>query len=244
MFDVYIGYDVREDRASRVCVASLLRRSSVPLRIHALEQSYLRAAGYYWRPWRTEAETYPQKYDMLDGRPFSTDFAFSRFLVPYIHRERVGAGPALFVDCDFLFRADVAQLFALFDRTKTVQVVKHEYAPTEETKMDGVQQSTYRRKNWSSLMLFNCDRARLPLSYVNGASGRHLHGFEWCADDSIGALPEAWNWLEGHSSPDIDPAAVHFTRGGPWFEDYTLVDYAEEWLTEERKTQGPPVYTS
>lgn len=191
--------------------------------------------GLYWRPWRwaTEDEGFGHvKVDQFDGRPFSTDFAFTRFLVPALMSLWQRSGPALFVDCDFLFREDIANLFMLFDPSKTIQVVQHRYEPLETVKMDGQVQQVYPRKNWSSLILWNCDKAHLPVSVVNGWSGRKLHGFDWVTDGQIGNLPEEWNWLEGHSSPRLDPHAVHFTRGGPWFEEWQNVAYANEWLAE------------
>lgn len=237
MVDIFIGYDEREDRAYHVCAASIMRRTSISCRIHALDQKMLRAMGLYWRPWRWEASDTGSshvKVDQFDGRPFSTDFAFTRFLVPALMSQWQRPGPALFVDCDFLFREDVARLFELFDPTKTIQVVKHDYRPPERSKMDGQHQQIYPRKNWSSLILWNTDKVHLPVSVVNGWSGRKLHGFDWLADNQIGELPEAWNWLEGHSSEDIEPCAVHFTRGGPWFLDWQNVAYADEWLAEEQ----------
>jgi hypothetical protein len=97
--------------------------------------------------------------------------------------------------------------------------------------MDGQIQLAYPRKNWSSLVLWNClhpAHSVLP-ELVNTWTGRRLHGFEWLDDKLIGALPEAWNWLEGHSSPALDPKAVHFTRGTPDLPGYGEVAYAGEW---------------
>lgn len=223
--DIFIGYDPREDIAYQVCVASIMKYASIPVRIHRLDQDHLRSIGFYWRPWVYDRN---QKIDLIDKRPFSTEFAFARFLVPSLMALYQRSGPALFVDCDFMFRDDVGDLFDLFDDSYLVQCVQHDYQPDETVKMDGQVQSRYRRKNWSSLMMFNCDRCRIPVSYVNGATGAHLHQMEW-AGEKIGALPEAWNWLEGHSDEAIEPKAVHFTRGGPWFEGYENVAYADEW---------------
>ncbi|WOL09651.1 protein CDI-like [Canna indica] len=135
---VYIGYDPREDAAYQVCRRSLLHRSSVPIEIHPIRQQDLRDAGLYSR---------------TRGPTESTEFSFTRFLTPYLAGFR---GWALFVDCDFLFLADPADLFALCDDRFAVMCVHHEYAPTESTKMDGAIQTVYPRKNWSSLVLYNC----------------------------------------------------------------------------------------
>ena len=103
--------------------------------------------------------------------------------------------------------------------------------------MDGVPQTTYPRKNWSSLMLFNCDHPAtrsLTPDVVNRQSGAYLHRMQWAADEEIGMLPVEWNWLEGwNKKPEQGtPKAVHFTRGGPWFVNYRDCDYAELWLEE------------
>lgn len=229
---IFIGYDAREVRAYDVCRHSILRRASRAPMIEPLDDAALRAAELYDRPFRVEPNG--QKIDLRDGRPFSTDFAFTRFLVPALRGYR---GWALFVDCDFLFLSDVARLFALRDERYAVQCVKHDHRPGETTKMDGVTQGSYPRKNWSSLVLWNAahaaNRALTPET-VNHADGRWLHGFGWLADEEIGALPPSWNWLAGISSPAIDPDAVHFTLGGPWFAAWQDVPFADAWRAEER----------
>ena len=112
--------------------------------------------------------------------------------------------------------------------------------------MDGQLQLQYPRKNWSSLMLWNCrHRAHAPVAdIVNTWTGRRLHGFEWLDDTLIGALPAAWNWLEGHSAPQVDPKAVHFTRGTPDLPGYENVPHADEWRrVRERVGAAVPIRT-
>ena len=147
----------------------------------------------------------------------------------------------MFVDCDFLFRADVNDLFKQADESKAVQVVKHEHHPSIGTKMDGVQQTDYPGKNWSSLVLWNCGHRahalRTPHRGVDGEKvntwpGAWLHNFSWLEWNEIGGLPSTWNHLVGHSITD-DPKAVHFTEGGPWLEKYRGVPYANEWNAEK-----------
>ena len=62
----------------------------------------------------------------------------------------------------------------------------------------------------------------------------------WVKDDDIGALPVEWNWLEGWNTKPASgtPNAVHFTRGGPWFEQWQNVDYGELWLAERAKLRS------
>jgi lipopolysaccharide biosynthesis glycosyltransferase len=141
-------------------------------------------------------------------------------------------GWALFCDCDFLFRADLNELFKLKDDRYAVMCVKHDYSPQEGVKMDGQIQQSYPRKNWSSLVLWNCgheSNKKLTPRMANFMPGSFLHAFKWLKDSEIGALPEYWNWLEGHSSPSIEPRGVHFTRGTPNFPGYEQVPYADEW---------------
>jgi hypothetical protein len=109
---------------------------------------------------------------------------------------------------------------------------KHDYAPKEDVKFLGQVQTKYEKKNWSSVMLFNNARCQaLSNDFVNSASGLELHQFKWLdSDDQIGSLPLTWNHLVGVY--DFDPAAanVHFTEGGPYFNEYSGVDYASEWF--------------
>jgi hypothetical protein len=225
-FPVYIGYDRREPEATQVARDSLLATASIAVEVIELKEEALRARGVYDRPYRTEGA---QRFDLRDGKPFSTDFSFTRFLVPVLQDFK---GWALFCDGDFLFRADVKDLIALADERFAVMCVKHDHKPNETTKMDGQKQERYTRKNWSSLILWNCGHpanAALTREAVNHRPGSHLHGFGWLADGQIGGLPEEWNWLEGWSSSEITPSAVHMTRGVPTMKGYEDVAYAEEW---------------
>jgi hypothetical protein len=179
----------------------------------------LAARGLYWR----------------DRDPLaSTEFTYSRFLTPFLAGFQ---GWALYCDCDFLWLADVAQLLELANTEQAVFCVQHHHTPPETTKMDGRVQTLYPRKNWSSLMLFNCDHPsvrKLTPQVVNTETGAYLHRLQWVSDRDIGALPEEWNWLEGWSKRPASgtPKAVHFTRGGPWMEQWRGVDYADLWLAE------------
>ena len=222
LFPVYVGWDSREDIAYRVCRHSILKRSSVPVAVEPIIQSELRDRGLYTRP-----------VDPLA----STEFTYTRFFVPYLMGYR---GWALFCDCDFLFLADIADLFDLVDDRYAVMCVHHDHQPRENWKMDGAVQTVYPRKNWSSLVLYNCSHPKnrvLTPELVNRETGSFLHRFQWLDDADIGAVPETWNWLEGWSEkPETGhPNAVHYTRGGPWFDAWRYVDYASLWLDEERE---------
>lgn len=223
---VFIGYDSRELAAWEVCARSMVEHSSIPLCIQPVDQRALRHTGMFRRDWKWENGQY---IDLRDHRPYSTEFAFTRFLVPALCQY---AGRALFCDCDFLWRSDVAELFEMYDPAFAAQCVQHDHRPAEEFKMEGQAQGLYLRKNWSSLVLWNCGhRSNLQLTpfRVNAERGQFLHAFDWLEPAEIGPLPEAWNWLEGSSDPAIEPKAVHMTRGGPWLPNWQDVAYADEW---------------
>lgn len=243
---VFIGYDRREHEAYEVCRASMERRSSIPLDIKRLDLALLQHSGLYERPYRVKKDG--QRIDISDGRPFSTDFAFSRFLVPALSLYQ---GWALFCDCDFLFTADIAGLLRHIDDQYAVACVKHDHDPVEDTKMDGVVQGAYPRKNWSSLVLWNCAHpanACVTVDCVSRMPGRWLHGFSWLNDDKIGELPHTWNWLAGVNEPPVEhiPCGIHFTLGGPWFDNCRDMPYADRWLFERasrRALNGMPLPT-
>jgi len=218
-FRVFVGHDSRETIAYDVCAHSIRSRASVPVDVRPIVQEEMRQAGLYWRP-----------VDPLA----STEFTYTRFLTPYLAGYQ---GWALFCDCDFLWLTDIAELQALADPDKAVMCVHHDHRPTEAVKMDGKAQTVYPRKNWSSLMLFNCDHPsvrRLTVEAANAESGAYLHRMQWAADDEIGELSQTWNWLEGSCEKPADgpPKVVHYTRGGPWFDNWQDVDYGDLWLAE------------
>ena len=228
MITVYIGYDSEQGEAAyQVCRESILDKASEPVSVTPLKLDWLRRADLYKR---THYKEDHQKYDAIDDRPFSTEFSFSRFLVPSLQPE----GWAIFCDSDFLFMDDIAKLWALRDDAYPVMCVKHDYKPKEGAKMNGQRQQRYFRKNWSSLMLWNCSHEQAQIvtpHIVNCKKGSWLHGFSWLNDEQIGALPEAWNWLDGHSSDLIDPKAVHFTRGTPDMAGWENTKYSPIWLS-------------
>ena len=161
----------------------------------------------------------------------SSDFSFSRFLTPYLSGYE---GWSIFMDCDMLVLEDIAKLWHVRDDRYAAMVVKHNHVPKETVKFLGEPQSKYEKKNWSSVILFNNARCRaLTPEYVNKASGLELHQFKWLGnDDLIGALPDRWNHLVGYNAPRKDAALVHYTLGGPYFDEYRGCEYAKEWFAE------------
>jgi len=233
LLTVYIGWDSREPIAADVCRYSILANASIPVNIVYLKQNELRLREIYTRP-----------LDELG----STEFTFTRFLTPSLNQF---SGWAVFVDCDFVWLDDIGKLLDQADETKAVQVVQHDYTPKETVKMDGKEQHLYPRKNWSSMILWNCDHPSnqcVDREMVNTETGQYLHRFQWLEDDEIGNLDPEWNWLVGwYKEPeDGKPKALHYTLGGPWFEEYTDCEYADVWnfyrsLAKSKKTD--PVYT-
>ena len=220
--NVFIGYDSKHPTVSEVCAYSLSRRSSIPVIIHFLKLNDLIASGVYSRP-----------FDPLA----STEFTYSRFLTPYLSGYE---GIALFCDNDFLWMDDIAKLLSSANENYPLSCVQQIHSPPEKIKMEGQVQTLYPRKNWSSLMLFNCNHRlnrKLDLDMVNNQSGSYLHQMQWLPEDMIGSLEKRWNWLEG-SCPAVNVnklGAIHFTRGGPWLEQWQHIDFASYWNKENQK---------
>lgn len=225
---VYVGYDRREEAAYQAARRSL-KKVSPEAQLIKLETERLEANGLFRRPMDRRGGF----YDFPSNAPCATEFAISRFMVPMLAH----SGWALFVDCDVVFLSDVKELFALADHTKAVMVVKHAPQYGDEVKMDGQAQTRYHRKNWSSVILWNCDHPanrRLTVQDVNGRPGRDLHQFYWLHDDEIGRLPQEWNWLVGVQAKPMAPKIAHFTLGGPWFPTWKGAEHDEIWLEASR----------
>ena len=224
---IFIGFDQNEAVAYHTLCHSILSRASQPVSIMPIKRSLLGAV--HDRPLEPEQ---------------SNEFSFTRFLVPHLCEYR---GRAIFMDCDMMLRTDIAELWnhpAL--NLNAVAVVKHDYTPRDDFKYLGAVQYKYPRKNWSSVMLFNCGHKEcrsLTPGYVNTASGMDLHRFNWCDDAYIGELEPEWNWLVGEYTYNPDVKNIHWTVGGPWFNEYQHVDYAEEWFNERAlMTQATQIF--
>ena len=214
--NIFIGFDPRETVAFHVLAHSIHVRSSLPVSITPLMLGQLKP-------------TFTRERHALQ----STDFSFSRFLTPWLSGYN---GWSVFMDCDMLMLDDVARLYALRDERYAVMVVKHDHVPKEATKFLDQPQTAYQKKNWSSVMLFNNARCRaLTPDYVNTASGLELHQFKWLQDDDlIGEIPARWNHLVGYNARDPDAALVHFTLGGPYFDEFRDCEYAQKWRDEQQ----------
>ena len=165
----------------------------------------------------------------------STDFAFSRFLVPYLCNY---SGHAIFMDCDMLSRADISLLWRQRTTKYAVQCVQHDYTPNSTVKFMNQPQTVYPKKNWSSMMIFNNAKCTaLTPDYITSASGLELHQFKWLeSEDLIDKVDEEWNWLVGEYEYSPHAKLVHYTEGGPYFENYKKCDYANEWFETFEET--------
>jgi len=216
---MFIGYDPREAAAFNVLCHSIHSRATMPVSITPLSLQQL--GKLMWR------ERNPLQ---------STDFSFSRFLTPYLAGFE---GWAVFMDCDMLVLDDIANLWKLRDDRFAVQVVKHHHVPEEDVKFLGAPQTKYEKKNWSSVILFNCAKCKaLTPEYVNTASGMELHQFKWLGDDQqIGEIPHRWNHLVDYDTPvPVEEISnLHYTIGGPYFNDFLECGYHEEWFDERER---------
>lgn len=225
MLTIYVGFDSSNDTqkiAHDICVRSIKKYNNT-VKIVSLIKSELVSKGLFFR------ENDPKA---------STEFTYTRFLVPYLNNYE---GIAVFCDSDFLYKYDIEDLLKYYDDTKAVMCVKHEQKSLTNTKFSGMPQNDYPRKNWSSLMLFNCAHPsckNLNLETVNNESPKYLHRMEWCKDNEIGEIPYQYNYLLGYYFTN-DAKAVHYTEGGPWHNEWynyklpkECIDktYGKEWL--------------
>lgn len=211
MINIFIGYDSKEKVAFNVLSYSILKNSSKPVAITPIYLDNIK-------------DDFVRERNNLS----STEFSFSRFIIPHLMNYQ---GWALFMDCDMLMTEDIAKLWRLRDDRYAVQVCKHDYVPKNETKFLNQIQTVYPKKNWSSAMLMNCHKCHtLTPDYVNKASGLELHQFKWLESESlIGEIPLEWNWLADEYESKEDVYNIHYTEGGPYFENYKNCDYSDLW---------------
>jgi hypothetical protein len=215
--NIYIGYDSKEAVAWHVLAQSIIETSSRPVALHPVN-----------------LKNYGHHYERPHDDRQSNEFSFSRFLVPHLSDYK---GYAVFMDCDMMLRADISEIFDVCaqDQSKAVHVVKHDYKPKSDFKYLGNKQYSYPRKNWSSFVVWNCSHPSnnvVTPSFVGNADAATLHRFSWLKDEEIGELDVNWNWLVGeYQAPDQSQRVknVHWTIGGPYFNEYSDVDFSEEW---------------
>lgn len=243
---IFSGYDDRQSFGYDVFAHSVWRHSHGLVDTIALKHKTLRDKGLFNRPWKIDEKG--QFVDLIDGKPFSTQFSHTRFLVPAIAKKLGLKGTVLFVDGnDFLCLQNPYDIFFapdLQETDKPVYVVKHNYNISSTTKMDGMINEQYPKKNWSSCMLFNLDHPALDKlipAYVNNADGSVLHQFKWLeSDELIGTLDPKYNVLIGEdiSAERVvnNPVFLHYTKGLPLMKGYEESPYAWLWRNEEKAT--------
>jgi len=214
MIRIFIGYDPREAVAFHVCSNSIIRQASCPVSITPLA---LNTFNEY-------------KETHSDG---SNQFIYSRFLTPALSDFM---GWAIFVDGDMILRDDILKLWNLRDESKAVMVVKHDYKTKMTEKYLGSKNEDYPRKNWSSVILWNCSHPKnriLTPNFIEKSTGAQLHRFTWLEDNDIGELPKEWNWLDVEYDYNPDAKLVHYTLGTPCFHEFAHQgSFSGEWHLE------------
>ena len=222
MIKIFIGFDSNEEVAYHVLSASIMRRSSQPVSITPINLNSLKLI-------------FNRERNPLQ----STEFSFSRFLVPYLAGYE---GWAIFMDCDMLVLDDISKLWEFRDDKYALMCVHHNHIPNKDSKFLNQSQTKYERKNWSIVMLMNNAKCTaLTPDYVETATGLDLHRFRWIKDEQIGKIPRRWNHLVDYDPylPINEISNLHFTEGGPYFEGYKDCGYSKEWLQEYHQMSEP-----
>lgn len=215
---VFIGYDPREAIAFHVCANSIIRHSTSPVAIYPVALNLF------------------QDYKETHGDN-SNHFVYTRFLVPYLMNWH---GWAIFIDGDMVVRADITELWNLREFSADVMVVKHDYKTKRAIKYMGAPNQDYPRKNWSSVIIWNCNtypNRQLTPEFVQNQPGSYLHRFSWIRDERIGELPREWNWLPDELGPNPDAKLLHYTLGTPCFHEFADTEQAEVWHQERSLTE-------
>jgi len=215
---IFVGYDPREAIAYHTCVNSIIRNASRPVSIVPVALNLFR--------------DYDETH--TDG---SNHFIYTRFLVPYLMS---WTGSAIFIDGDMIVRGDIAELWAMRDMSKDVQVVKHDYKTKMPVKYLGAKNEDYPRKNWSSVILWNCasfPNRRLTPEFIQKSTGSELHRFTWLDDERVGELPPEWNWLPDEYGPNPAAKLLHYTLGTPCFHEFADTPQGNEWHRERMLTE-------
>jgi len=217
---IVVGFDQRESIAYHVFIQSIIENSSLPVLFVPLAINVLN--GY--------KETHTDK---------SNDFIYSRFLTPYLNNFN---GWAIFADGDMICQADIKELWDLRDESKALLVVKHDYQTKVHKKYLGNINENYPRKNWSSVILWNCAHPKhkiLTPEFIASQTGKYLHRFSWLDDNDIGELPKEWNWLAIEYPENKNAKLIHYTLGTPCFKEYKNTEMADIWYeTYNRTIQG------
>ena len=208
--NIFIGFDQKEAVAYHTFVQSLIDNSSIPLSITPLSENNL--------------NIYTEKHS--DG---TNKFTYSRFLVPYLMGFK---GWAIYFDGDMVCLNDIKELIDNADENFAVQLVKHDYKTKATQKYFGQKNENYPRKNWSSVILWNCSHPKnkiLTPEFISNKDGAFLHRFHWLENFEIGEINQKWNWLAIEYPEIKDPKVIHYTLGTPCFKEYKNTPMANFW---------------
>jgi len=218
--NIVVGFDQRESVAYHTFTQSIIEKSSLPVAFIPLAINTL----------KDYAETHTDK---------SNDFVYSRFLTPYLYDFK---GWAIFADGDMICQVDIKELWDLRVESKALLVVKHDYQTKAHQKYLGNINENYPRKNWSSIILWNCAHPKhkvLTPDFITNQTGKYLHRFSWLDDADIGELPPEWNWLAIEYPENRKAKLIHYTLGTPCFKDYENTEMSDIWhQTQQRIIQG------
>jgi lipopolysaccharide biosynthesis glycosyltransferase len=214
--NMVVGFDQREAIAYHTFTQSIMDKSSLPVSFTPLAINTLK--GYH--------ETHAEK---------SNDFVYSRFLTPYLN---AFSGWAIFADGDMICQADIKELWDLRDESRAVLVVKHDYKTKAQKKYLGNINMDYPKKNWSSLILWNCAHPKhkiLTPDFISNQTGKFLHRFSWLEDEDIGDIPKDWNWLAIEYPENKNAKLIHYTLGTPCFKEYWDCDMSDIWHANQKR---------
>jgi len=216
---IFVGYDPREAIAFHTCVNSIIRHASQPVAIVPVALNLF------------------QDYKETHGDN-SNHFVYTRFLVPHLMSY---TGWAIFIDGDMVLRDDIVKLWNMrLEGHYDVLVVKHDYQTRMTEKYMGAKNENYPRKNWSSVILWNCSswpNRKLTPDFVQSQPGSYLHRFSWLDDNRIGELPIEWNWLPDEFGANDEAKLLHYTLGTPCFTEFADTPQSEEWHSERTLTE-------
>lgn len=210
LIPIVIGFDQREAVAYHTFVQSIIENASQPVSFIPLALN--------------NVKEYVETHN--DG---SNAFIYSRFLTPWLMNFN---GWAIFADGDMICKSDIAELWKLRDESKAVMVVKHDYKTKAKDKYLGNKNEDYPRKNWSSVILWNCAHPKhkmLTPEFIAKQTGAFLHRFTWLDDAEVGELPKEWNWLTTEYPDNYQAHLLHYTLGTPCFKDYTDSEMSDVW---------------
>ena len=205
-----VGFDQREAIAYHVFVQSVIQKSSNPISFYPLSNNSL---SFY-----NEIHT-----------DRSNAFTYSRFLTPYLMNYQ---GWAIYLDGDMVCQEDISLLWSLRDSSKAVQVVKHDYKTKSNKKYLNNINIDYPKKNWSSVIIWNCAHPKNKLltpEFISSSDGKFLHRFMWLDEEDIGELPVEWNWLAIEYPPNPNAKLIHYTLGTPCFSEYSQTEMSDAW---------------